>query len=164
MELSITPGTLKDIEIISDLAQRTWPVAYRNVIPHAQIAYMLDLMYSPNALEKQMASEHRFFIARHENIPCGFASSGEGAPTVFRLHKLYVLPEFQGRGIGRTLLHTVEKFAQQAGAEWIELNVNRKNPARNFYLRENFEDFKMEVIDIGNGFIMDDFVMRKRLG
>ena len=41
----------------------------------------------------------------------------------------------------------------------IFLNVNKYNNAIHFYMKQGFTKVKDEVIDIGNGYVMDDYVM-----
>ncbi len=153
-----------DIEAIRRVSTCTWPVAYHGVITDEQIAYMLSLMYSPESLRNQMLhSGHLFIVAESEDGILGFASSGMNTDCVFRLHKLYVLPPYQRTGTGKALLNSVISAAVSQGAMDLELNVNRKNPSLKFYLSQGFTIYKEEDIDIGNGFFMNDFVLRKRL-
>lgn len=154
-----------DIPIIRAIARATWPVAYRAILSHEQLDYMLDLMYSEPALQEQMtAKRHRFLLACVSDAMIGFAGyqHGVGAGRS-RLHKLYVLPGSQGSGAGKELLLSVEKAAQLAGDTMLELNVNRFNPAKDWYARRGFIIERDEVIDIGHGYVMDDHVMVKRL-
>ena len=45
----------------------------------------------------------------------------------------------------------------------LTLNVNRFNKAIDFYLKNGFKIIKEENIEIGNGFLMEDYVMEKIL-
>ena len=45
----------------------------------------------------------------------------------------------------------------------IVLNVNRKNPAIMFYQKIDFVIDTEEIIDIGEGFVMDDYIMKYTL-
>lgn len=155
-----------DIPAIQTIAHAAWPVAYAGIISAAQVAYMLDMMYGTPALEAQFgAGRHRFLLAERDGTASGFAGfehhHGSGAT---RLHKLYVLPEAKGTGLGRLLLEAVLTEAQRAGATAIELNVNKRNPAKDFYARQGFTIARDVVIDIGSGFVMDDHVMVRSLG
>jgi ribosomal protein S18 acetylase RimI-like enzyme len=53
----------------------------------------------------------------------------------------------------------VKVVAIEEAMKTIILNVNRFNPAVSFYEKYGFRTVKEEVIDIGQGFVMDDFVM-----
>lgn len=154
-----------DIPSIRSIARAAWPVAYVGIITPAQITYMLDLMYSEASLQEQMTSKgHRFLLAEREGMPIGFAGfQHHYKPGRSRLHKLYVLAEVKGSGVGHSLMEAVLKEVQREGDTAIELNVNKHNPSTGFYARHGFTIEREEVIDIGNGFVMDDFVMLREL-
>lgn len=169
----MTPGTVairaagvEDIPAIRAIALATWPVAYGDILSPRQLAYMLDLMYSTMALRRQMDEGHRFLVAEENDRVLGFAGMEhhlrDGTRT--RLHKLYVLPDTQGTGSGRKLLNEVEHAARAAGDDVVELNVNKFNPALSFYLHHGYIQVRAEVIDIGEGFVMDDFVLERSIG
>jgi ribosomal protein S18 acetylase RimI-like enzyme len=76
---------------------------------------------------------------------------------------LYVLPNYQGKGIGAMLLQKIEDYIQVGTDVYLELNVNRFNSAIAFYQKQGFEIIRTEDIDIGNGFFMNDYVMEKQI-
>ncbi|HRD51229.1 MAG TPA: GNAT family N-acetyltransferase [Flavobacteriales bacterium] len=162
----IRAATVADIPAIRAIAHTAWPVAYGSILSSAQLAYMLELMYSAAALREQMTVKgHRFIIAEDNGLPIGFAGfehGHKGLPRT-RLHKLYVLPETKGTGVGALLLSAVESAAHDAGDNLVELNVNRFNPSKDWYQRKGFVIERDEVIDIGHGYVMDDHVMAKSL-
>ena len=160
--LEFKPASVNDIPVIRLLAQQTWPSAYGNIISPEQIAYMLDLMYSEEKLQEQMNSGQQLFsIAMYHGEPVGFASIGptneEG--TTWHLHKLYVLPSMQGKHVGRELLNFAIHNRLPKTCTLLELNVNRENPAVNFYKRAGFTVSREVDLDIGNGFWMNDYIM-----
>jgi ribosomal protein S18 acetylase RimI-like enzyme len=162
--LSIREANEVDIPIIRELAHAIWPVVYREMISSDQINYMLELMYAHDALLVQMHSEGcTFLIAESDNVACGFTSFSEVAKSRFKLHKLYVEPGLHRSGLGKKLLEDVLRRASERGGKTIELQVNKQNPAKDFYLHMGFETKQEIVVDIGGGFVMDDYVMLKRI-
>jgi GNAT superfamily N-acetyltransferase len=159
--LLIRPADLDDINTIGFLAQQIWPDAYGAILSPEQLKYMLKLFYSPNALRKQMLDDrHQFLIVELEEDPIGFASwSISGEPSTVKLHKLYVLPTLQGKGLGRALLQFIFETLRPQGAATLRLNVNRHNKARQFYERMGFAVVGEEDIDIGHGYFMNDYIM-----
>lgn len=160
--MGIGTATTADIPLIRSIALRTWPVAYGHILSPAQLAYMLELMYSEAALTEQLEVKgHHFVLFTINGEALGFAGYehhyADRAST--RLHKLYVLPTAQGSGAGKALLDHVINAARTVGDGAVELNVNRFNKARVFYERNGFRAVRDEVIDIGHGFVMDDHVM-----
>ena len=161
----VRPATQADIPSIRSIAERTWPVCYGPILPEGQVAYMLELMYSGNALARQFEAGHRFLLIEEEGRVTGFASHGPvpDGPGVEKLHKLYVLPDDQRRGRGRALVLAVKAAARARGARILRLDVNRNNPAIGFYKRLGFSPVREQVTDIGGGFVMDDRVLELQL-
>ena len=70
----------------------------------------------------------------------------------------------RGKGLGRAGIEFVEKYAAQNGFSKIRLTVNKYNMTSIFvYNNLGFDKIDDVVTDIGNGFVMDDFVMEKSL-
>ncbi len=164
--VTIRAANITDIPVIQSLAKEIWDVAYKEILSAAQIQYMLNLFYSTAALTKQMTEQaHQFILATEENTAVGFASfSPKSAAelTIYRLHKIYIHPNQQGKGTGKTVLtHIINTI--QPPATGLELNVNRHNKARSFYEKQGFTVTGEEDIDIGNGYFMNDYIMLKPL-
>jgi diamine N-acetyltransferase len=157
-----------DIETIRSLADRIWRACYPGIISEAQIDFMLGWMYSAGKIREEMeGSSIRYLIASEPDSDKaqGFAAFGPGEESheVF-LHKLYVLPECQRRGIGSALMADVERRSRSSSARTISLRVNRENGnAICAYEKAGFRKTQELCSDIGGGFVMDDFLMTKRL-
>ena len=152
----------ENIPTIQELAQVTWAAAYASIITPEQMSYMLDLFYSNNSLHEQIENGHQFIIAWEEGIAVGFASyspKSDEEPSVYRLHKIYIDPNQQGKGTGKILLDFIIADIKPAAATELELNVNRSNNALGFYQKFGFVIIREEDIDIGNGYFMNDYVM-----
>src|SRR5260221_1701540 len=173
--LSMRPGELKDINTIGFLAQQIWPETYGAIVPAEQLQYMLNLFYNPASLRRQMVEDQqRFLIVEQDEEAIGFASWGValggvalgGAlpePGVYKLHKLYVLPGQQGKGLGRALLQYIFEAIRPEGARILRLNVNRYNKARQFYERMGFAVVKEENVPVGSGYFMNDYVIEVKV-
>ncbi|MCR6719883.1 MAG: GNAT family N-acetyltransferase [Chitinophagaceae bacterium] len=153
----------KDISLIQYLAQQVWPQTYQQILHPNQIQYMMNMSYSPTALQEQMARGHFFFVVYNQSDPVGFLSVGGVGVGQYRLHKIYVLGTEQGKGTGRLILESIMNYLRNAGGKSLELNVNRNNRARSFYEKMGFVIIREEDINIGEGFFMNDFVMRRTL-
>lgn len=162
--LTIRHANKNDVALIRTLARQTWPQTYAQILHRKQISYMMNLIYSEAALEKQMQDGHQFIIVYNASIPVGFASFNEVEPTIFKLQKIYLLPNQQGRGTGKFTIEQVLEEIKPRGATALRLNVNKFNKAKNFYEKLGFEVISDVKIAIGEGYFMDDFVMEKKLG
>ena len=164
-EVAIRQADLDDINTIGFLAQQIWPQAYGEILSKEQLAYMLHLIYNPAALKDQMLKQHHsFLVAELDDEPVGFASfSKTGGPGTYKLHKLYIRVDIQGKGLGKALINAVLEEIRQQQAEALFLNVNRQNKAKLFYEKLGFEVIGEEDIDIGSGYYMTDYVMEMKL-
>ncbi|MEX6688027.1 GNAT family N-acetyltransferase [Danxiaibacter flavus] len=164
--MKIRKATTDDIPAIQQIAKDTWPDTYSGIISQEQIDYMLNLMYNTQTLTEQMSGDHHFFIAEQEDKPIGFAGCSPYSslsPQRWKLHKLYVLPTIQRSGAGKALSEAVVDVAKTNGATELVLNVNKNNPAYTYYLKHGFTVLENMILDIGNGYVMDDYVLIKQI-
>lgn len=156
----------EELSKVQSIAHRTWPSTFANILSPEQIEYMLNWMYSLEMLESQFEKGHTFLLAEENGLELGFAgfelNVADGPKA--KLHKIYLLPSSQGKGVGKALIFEVADRSRIAGQKSLLLNVNKYNQkAIDFYLRIGFQEIYKEVIDIGNGFVMDDVVMELNL-
>ncbi|UOB19313.1 GNAT family N-acetyltransferase [Abyssalbus ytuae] len=151
------------LPIIHQLAHIIWPPTFKEILSPQQIDYMLHMMYSPESLLKQLENGHHFIIAEQDGKYSGYASYEFNYKNELKtkIHKIYVLPETQGQGIGKTLIDYIENESIKKEMGLLTLNVNRYNKAVGFYEKTGFKTTGVEDIDIGNGFLMEDFIMEK---
>jgi GNAT superfamily N-acetyltransferase len=162
----IIPATEEHLPVISELAGVIWRACYPGIITHAQIDYMLARMYSLAVLRDEIRSQGiHYNCLLMDGKLVGFAAYGPTAePGVVKLHKLYLLPELHGRGLGSRLLQQVEREVRASGVRRLVLSVNKRNAkAIAAYKRNGFGVAQSVVTDIGNGFVMDDYIMAKDL-
>ena len=147
---------------VRKLAETIWPECYKNILSPEQIDYMMDMMYSEEVIAQEVAEGAFYsFIVTSGEI-AGYLAWGpwQTADDTAKLHKLYLLPEKQGQGIGKSAISFVKKNVKSSGFSRLRLNVNRQNiNAIQCYTRNNFTVVQEENNDIGNGFFMTDYVM-----
>lgn len=155
----------EDLPIIRAIAEQTWPTAYSDIISQEQITFMLDKMYGQAELREQLLHGHHFIVASELKEDVGFAGFSviNSETHTFKLHKLYVLPKMHGKGVGKLLMNEVVSQVKAQGGEFLQLNVNRNNKAKDFYEKAGFKIKETVDLDIGNGFYMNDYVMEKEL-
>lgn len=156
----IKRASKNEIATIQQIAYDTWPHAYGEILSTAQLEYMLGKIYSEVSIAQQMQQGSVFYIVYQNAIPVGFAAIYTYAPKVIKLDKIYVLPNTHGTGVGKELLQFVIARAKEQQAESLILNVNKNNKAQGFYTKNGFAIDHAEVIDIGEGYVMDDYVMK----
>jgi ribosomal protein S18 acetylase RimI-like enzyme len=159
----LRPAGPADLPTVADLAARTWWAHYPAILSHAQIEYMLSRGYSDAALRELLARPHGGIAIADDPQPAGFAAwHAADAPATLKLDKLYVLPGHQGRGLGRQLIDHVLEQARAAGCHTLTLNVNRYNTGSiRTYERCGFCIRGTGDFPIGNGFVMEDYIMAR---
>lgn len=161
----ISVTTADGLKIIINLTKKIWPVAYGEILTMAQLDYMIDKFYNETALLELIDKGHVFYLAQDDNNNyVGFVSYElNSEPNKAKIHKIYVLPETQGIGLGRQFFELVKEKAIENNQKAIFLNVNKYNHAIHFYTKLGFTKVKDEVIDIGEGYVMDDYVMEIKI-
>lgn len=161
--MTITVAAESQLGIIQNLAKAIWPDAYGAILSQDQLDYMMDMMYSGNSLINQLRNKNVFLLAKIDADFIGFASYelNYNESNYTKIHKLYVLPEIQGQGVGKELIYYIQEIAIKNSNSGLILNVNKQNKAKDFYLKNEFKIEESVIVDIGNDYVMDDYIMKK---
>ncbi|CAI2767830.1 GNAT family N-acetyltransferase [Flavobacterium collinsii] len=163
--ITISEAAISDIKQIQKIVHITWPITYGEILTKEQLAYMLDLFYSDEALTGQLVKkEQLFYMIDEAETNIGFIGIEHNykGKAVTKIHKIYLLPETQGKGIGKRVIEEIEKLGLEHNSQALSLNVNRFNTALGFYKKIGFEIIGEVDLDIGNGYLMEDYVMEKK--
>ena len=157
--------SVEDLIIVRQLAFSTWPDTFKEILSKEQINYMLEWMYNLKTLSDQVKLGQQFYVYEDNSVPKGFIGIELNylKTNQLKIQKLYVLPQLQGEGIGKMLIDKAIQVAHQNGICELILNVNRFNKAVGFYKHIGFTVSYEENIDIGNGYLMEDYVMSLKL-
>lgn len=164
-QITITVLNDTDIETLIVLAHKIWHEHYPGIITVEQIDYMLARGYTRQVIQDEMSCQGVIWLTiRSGETMIGFVALGPHALGTMKLHKLYLLPDYHGTGIGARTLAEVEQIARDNDAAMLVLNVNRHNTkAIRAYERAGWHVAEEIVADIGNGYVMDDYLMMKQL-
>lgn len=163
-EIAVGPLKLDEAEALAELARVIWHAHYPGIIGVEQIDYMLAERYKPGLIKQTLARGDRWLVARADDALLGFAHGFALMDGDYKLDKLYVHPDYQRHGIGHLLLDLMAEHAHRRGSRRMVLHVNRHNAqAIAAYRKYGFEVLVPVVEEIGNGFVMDDYVMVKAL-
>ena len=160
---NIRRATVDDCCLIHELAAEAFPHTYQHILTSEQIDYMMHWMYDPQNIYTQMTEEgHVYFVAYQDDEPAGYVSVRPDGESLYHLEKIYVLPEYQKTHAGGALFRHAVAYVREAfpAAVAMELNVNRNNPALGFYRHMGMRIDRQGDFDIGNGFYMNDYIMR----
>ncbi len=163
--VTLKEADLADVAAIRDIAYQTWGPTYQEILSTEQIDYMLGVLYSTEKISGQISNdEQTYLLVIEDGQPVAFASYSPRAenPDIYKLHKLYCMPQTQGKGYGRLLVDEVAKRVLDSGKNTLDLNVNRYNKTITFYQKMGFAIAYEEDVPIGD-YWMNDYVMRKVL-
>ena len=155
--------TEKQIADVAQLAQEIWTEHYLPIIGRGQVEYMLEKFQSAGAIAEQIAGGYEYYLATTANKHVGYAAvvaDTDGGS--MHLSKIYVAKSERGHGVGHRLLERLEDECRRRGLKKLWLTVNKNNVGSiAWYERMGFENAGPIRIDIGGGYVMDDYRMVK---
>jgi|SRR5208337_423041 len=152
--------TMEDIPVVQDLARHIWEEAYNDLLSKEQIHYMLTIMYSSRVISEELYGGTIWEIIFQEGNPCGYVSYSISGDDAVKLSKIYIEKSSRGKGIADEAIRRVLRYAAEKGKARVFLTVNKSNArAIRAYEKNGFAVTDSVVKDIGNGFVMDDYVM-----
>lgn len=149
------------IPLIRALASEAFPATYREILTPSQLDYMMEWMYSEESLREQFRAGHVWFIVTAGGEAAGYVSVERQDERLFHLQKIYLLPRYQGFGLGERLFRQAVSYVRAMGPTpcRMELNVNRYNRALHFYEHMGMRRLREGDFPIGGGFYMNDYIM-----
>jgi diamine N-acetyltransferase len=156
--------TEQQLAVVAELAREIWYEYYVALIGRAQVDYMVAKFQSVGAMAQQMREGYEYFLVSRAGQNVGYcALQAKADERSLFISKLYLLRQERGAGTGRLCMEFIEQLARGRGLQLLWLTVNKGNPAVNAYKRMGFRIAADLVIDIGGGFVMDDYRMEKPL-
>ena len=156
--------TSQQIEAVAGLAHEIWYEYYVALIGRAQVDYMVAKFQSSGAVAAQLREGYEYFLIQRAGADIGYcAVQPHPENGSLFLSKLYLLRDCRGAGTGRVCMEFIEQLARRRGLNLLWLTVNKGNPAVKAYERLGFRIAADLVMDIGGGYVMDDFRMEKTL-
>lgn len=155
-------STAVQVAEVAAMAHQVWNEHYVPLIGQAQVDYMLAKFQSPEAMQSQIDGGYEYFQLRQSGERVGYAAiRHDAADARVFISKLYVLAGHRKTGAGRQALDVIERMARERGATHLWLTVNKGNPSVRAYERLGFRIVDAMVMDIGGGYVMDDYKMEK---
>ena len=152
---------LPELRAVANLADEIWHECFPGIISEGQIDYMVNKFQSLEAMIKQIEEQkYSYFAVRENGDLCGyFAVKPEEDSRLF-LSKLYLRLDRRGRGLATDMLRRVFEEERRYGNKSVYLTVNKYNDrAIDIYIHSGFKVIDETVTDIGEGYVMDDFIM-----
>ncbi|MDH2206892.1 MULTISPECIES: GNAT family N-acetyltransferase [Empedobacter] len=154
----------KNIHLVQPLANEIWNECYKDLLSQDQINYMIDMMYNTDKVNEGIANGDVWEILKIDNVPSGYLHYKLDENNTVFLSKIYLKESNQTKGIGQLMLNRVVDYAREKGAKAVHLTVNKHNAkAIRFYEKNGFKNMESKTFDIGNGYIMDDYIYQKSI-
>lgn len=159
--MKITPVLNDKIRDLAVLSNEIWHEYWPCILSHEQINYMVDKFQSEQAISEQIKNErYSYYFVDDDNEHLGyFGISSKNSDYLF-LSKLYIKQEYRHQGYGKKVFEEIKLIAQNLGYKKIQLTVNKYNQNTiDAYLKYGFKTINSIISDIGDGFVMDDYIM-----
>ena len=159
----IAATTKAQFILIEQLGDLVWREHYTAIIGIKQVEYMLKKFQKAEVIETQVSEGYHYYIISQNDSPAGYFAIRKDKGALF-LSKLYVLQDFRGKGLGKGAMQFIENEAKQKNCDKVSLTVNKYNTnSIKVYEKIGFLKTGAIVMDIGNGYVMDDYTMEKSI-
>jgi len=153
-----------DFQQVFTLSKEIWQENYKEMITQEQIDYMLNMMYNPKRLQQDLNNGYQWEFIYHDNKLAGYLAFVIKSEQRVFLSKIYLKTDTQGLGIGKLALNRVKDYARANNCKSVYLTVNKGNKKGiRAYKKTGFKIIAEEVFDIGNGYIMDDYIFEFKI-
>ncbi len=151
---------IKNIKSLAKLASQIWHEYWTEILTSEQIDYMVEKFQSENAITSQYKNEkYTYYFITKDNENIGYFGISEKQDYLF-LSKLYIMKNFRHKGIGKEVFEKIKEIAKERSYKSIQLTVNKYNKNTiTAYDKWGFKTIDSVVTDIGEGFVMDDYIM-----
>lgn len=151
--------TEEDLHKIAELAEIIWHQHFTPIIGKEQVIYMVDKFQSFPALKEQLTSGYEYYRIFDQDDFCGYCGIHPENGKLF-LSKLYLKKEARGRHLASQTFDFLKQLCRERGLSAIWLTCNKHNDnTLAVYRHLGFKTVDTQVADIGNGFVMDDYIM-----
>lgn len=158
--------TEDQINKIAALATEIWHEHFITILTPEQIDYMVEQFQSVEAMKDQTKNQgYHYYMLMVENNLVGYCGVKEEDPEkALFLSKLYIHKDFRGKGYASLAFDYLVELCKKKGYQKIWLTVNRFNDHTiKVYEKKGFQKIRTQVKDIGNGYVMDDYIMEKEI-
>jgi ribosomal protein S18 acetylase RimI-like enzyme len=157
-------NTAEEIAELARLAAEIWREYYVSIITIEQIDYMIGKFQSVQAITDQIHLQgYEYYLIHHDRSAVGYMSVRQEEGKLF-LSKFYISKEHRGRGYASQAIAFLEQLCKDRNLNHIWLTVNRHNESSiAVYEKKGFRIVQEQIADIGNGFVMDDYIMEKEI-
>ncbi|MGD0339034.1 MAG: GNAT family N-acetyltransferase [Bacteroidota bacterium] len=152
MNIVVRQLEVRDIQAVRHVTWETCVATYASFIPEADLRAYFDIEYSITALTELFKNpDITGYIVEIDEVVAGFTCTEyKKDKNRFYISSLYVLPIYQGTGLGQKLLEIAERKARQYGIDRVWLGVISDNiTVFSWYKKLGFEFIEESPLLIG---------------
>ena len=144
---------------ISGCAYITWHDTYDKLLPNGQVDYMIKKYQSFDAIKRDISENgYIYYAVMSESKVIAFSGVKPESDKLF-ISKIYVMPKYQRQGIASKIFkNLVSDFGTKYNTFYLTVNKNNEKAIQT-YKSFGFEIINSVTTDIGNGYVMDDYIM-----
>jgi len=158
--VQLLPGQEDKIQEMSTMASTIVKEHYDPIIGPAQNDYMIKKFQSVESIREQLEHGYRYYFAKINGKNVGFCAFYPKDKEIMYLSKFYIYKDQRGQGYSRIMSNFIAEETRKEGLKAIELNVNKNNTSVPIYKKLGYREVRTEKNPIGNGFYMDDYILR----
>lgn len=155
----------EDITRLATLAYEIWHEYWPDLIGSEQTCYMVKQFQSEQVLAQAIKEDgYRYYFLVVDERVVGYTGAQIQEGGRLFLSKLYLVAAERGKGFAREVMNFYEALCKAEDLHVIFLTVNKHNDlAIGAYRGMGFTIVDSVINDIGGGFVMDDYIMEKRI-
>ena len=155
---------VENIKQLASLAKEIWFEYWPGTLSNEQIEYMVKKFQSQKAIQNQIDNEnYTYYFINVNNENAGYFGVSDKKEYLF-LSKIYIKKSYRHKGIGTKVFNEIIKITKSINLNKIRLTVNKHNiNSINAYNKWGFKTIDSVVENIGNGFVMDDYIMEYQI-
>lgn len=150
--MPIRPATINDRETVHRLAQETISAIYPRYYPRGAVDFFLN-HHHPEAIQRDIEKGLVYLATDENDVPVGTVTLREN-----EILRLFVLPQFQGKGYGKMLLDFAEN---RVAKQFDTVIVDASLPAKSLYLKRGYRETAYHRLLTENGDYLCYDVMEK---
>lgn len=150
----IRRATVRDLAIVQQIVFKTVKTIYPNYYPAGVVDFFLA-HHNEESIVKDINNEGVFLICNDEG-----EVAGTGTKDGEDMNRVFVLPEYQGKGYGRQMMDYLEDLI---GREYDEVYLDSSLPAFNIYLKRGYQSIDYFEETVGDNQVLCYNRMKKYL-
>lgn len=167
MALKFIPvATDEQIRHVARIADEIWHEYWPGMLSYAQVDYMVEKFQSAEAITTDIHENgYEYWLLENEGRFVGYTGGREEDDTKrFFISKVYLYAHERGKGFASRVIEFYENICRTRGLGSMYLTVNKYNElGLRAYIAKGFVVTESSVVSIGQGFVMDDFIMEKKV-